>query len=79
MIVDDLADAHRLSKLCQRRYVLAFLALLGFANIYAMRANLSIALVEMTSDRLVFMPNTTASIKVSVIVQCVRILDSSVV
>ncbi|CAI5455815.1 unnamed protein product [Caenorhabditis angaria] len=33
----------------KRRHVVAILALLGFANIYAMRANLSIAIVEMTS------------------------------
>lgn len=32
-----------------RRHFVALLALLGFANIYAMRANLSVAIVEMTS------------------------------
>ncbi|VDK47893.1 unnamed protein product [Cylicostephanus goldi] len=32
-----------------RRHFVAALALLGFANIYAMRANLSVAIVEMTS------------------------------
>nr|pir hypothetical protein ZK54.1 - Caenorhabditis elegans [Caenorhabditis elegans] len=37
------------SKRWKRRHVVAILALLGFANIYAMRANLSIAIVEMTS------------------------------
>ena len=36
-----------------RRHWVAILAFLGFANIYAMRANLSVAIVEMTtgSDR----------------------------
>ena len=32
----------------QRRHLVALLALFGFANIYAMRANLSVAIVEMT-------------------------------
>ncbi|RCN51020.1 hypothetical protein ANCCAN_02807 [Ancylostoma caninum] len=32
-----------------RRHFVAALALLGFANIYAMRANLSVAIVEMTT------------------------------
>ncbi|TMS36060.1 hypothetical protein L596_003322 [Steinernema carpocapsae] len=35
----------------ERRHVVAFLAFLGFANIYAMRANLSIAIVQMTTNR----------------------------
>ncbi|CAJ0564975.1 unnamed protein product, partial [Mesorhabditis spiculigera] len=33
----------------ERRYMVALLAFFGFANIYAMRANLSVAIVEMTS------------------------------
>lgn len=42
---DEALDAKR----WKRRHIVAVLALLGFANIYAMRANLSIAIVEMTS------------------------------
>ncbi|CAB3400281.1 unnamed protein product [Caenorhabditis bovis] len=42
---DDSPDTKR----WKRRHIVAVLALLGFANIYAMRANLSIAIVEMTS------------------------------
>ncbi|VDK28169.1 unnamed protein product [Gongylonema pulchrum] len=34
----------------QRRHVVTILAFFGFANIYAMRANLSVAIVQMTSD-----------------------------
>ncbi|CEF70896.1 Major facilitator superfamily and Major facilitator superfamily domain, general substrate transporter and Major facilitator superfamily domain-containing protein [Strongyloides ratti] len=35
----------------KRRHVLAFMAFLGFVNIYAMRANLSVAIIEMTSPK----------------------------
>ncbi|KAL8592937.1 hypothetical protein ACOMHN_050764 [Nucella lapillus] len=34
-----------------KRYVVAFLAFLGFANIYALRVNLSVAIVSMTTNR----------------------------
>ncbi|XP_076438651.1 sialin-like [Babylonia areolata] len=34
-----------------KRYVIAVLAFLGFANIYALRVNLSVAIVSMTSNR----------------------------
>ncbi|KAL3981934.1 Major Facilitator Superfamily protein [Acanthocheilonema viteae] len=37
----------------QRRHLVVVLAFLGFANIYAMRANLSVAIVQMTSDTVV--------------------------
>ncbi|VDO50309.1 unnamed protein product, partial [Brugia timori] len=37
----------------QRRHLVVILAFLGFANIYAMRANLSVAIVQMTSDTVV--------------------------
>ncbi|VDK44102.1 unnamed protein product [Anisakis simplex] len=36
----------------RRRYLVALLAFFGFANIYAMRANLSVAIVQMTYDSL---------------------------
>ena len=32
------------------RYVLAFMSFLGFCNVYALRVNLSVAIVEMDSD-----------------------------
>lgn len=31
-----------------KRYILAVMALLGFANVYALRVNLSVAIVTMT-------------------------------
>ncbi|CAG9766459.1 unnamed protein product [Ceutorhynchus assimilis] len=34
-----------------RRYIVALMAFLGFFNVYALRVNLSIAIVSMTSDR----------------------------
>ena len=40
----------------RRRYVVAFLAFLGFFNVYALRVNLSVAIVAMTASR-----NTTLS------------------
>ncbi|CAD6189434.1 unnamed protein product [Caenorhabditis auriculariae] len=45
----DADDFSTKKKWYGRRHLVAVLALLGFANIYAMRANLSIAIVEMTS------------------------------
>ena len=37
-----------------KRYCIAVLALLGFANVYALRVNLSVALVAMVSNITVF-------------------------
>lgn len=44
----------------RRRYVVAFLAFLGFFNIYALRVNLSIAIVAMTENKTVILENGTA-------------------
>ncbi|KAK7105272.1 sialin-like [Littorina saxatilis] len=45
-----------------KRYVLALLAFLGFANIYALRVNLSVAIVSMTSNRTKLVNGTIVSI-----------------
>uniref|UniRef100_A0A9J2P7I9 Sialin n=2 Tax=Ascaris TaxID=6251 RepID=A0A9J2P7I9_ASCLU len=42
----------------RRRHVVALLAFFGFANIYAMRANLSVAIVQMTTDTVRSINNT---------------------
>ncbi|XP_059471952.1 sialin-like [Neocloeon triangulifer] len=42
-----------------RRYVVAFLAFLGFWNVYALRVNLSVAIVAMTSNYTVHLDNGT--------------------
>lgn len=43
----------------RRRYVVAFMAFLGFFNVYALRANLSIAIVVMTENKPVTIGNDT--------------------
>jgi len=42
-----------------RRYLVAFLAFLGFWNVYALRVNLSVAIVAMTSNYTVHLDNGT--------------------
>ncbi|VDN57852.1 unnamed protein product, partial [Dracunculus medinensis] len=42
----------------QRRHLFALLAFFGFVNIYAMRANLSVAIVQMTSNTTQFIDGT---------------------
>lgn len=42
-----------------KRYLVALLAFLGFANIYALRVNLSVAIVSMTSNKTSFVNGTT--------------------
>ncbi|XP_039293719.1 sialin [Nilaparvata lugens] len=42
-----------------RRYLVAILGFLGFANIYALRVNLSVAIVSMTRNRTYQAPNGT--------------------
>jgi ACS family sodium-dependent inorganic phosphate cotransporter len=46
----------------RRRYVVAFLAFLGFFNVYALRVNLSVAIVAMTTSRNVTLNNGTTII-----------------
>ncbi|PNF25430.1 hypothetical protein B7P43_G08787 [Cryptotermes secundus] len=43
----------------RRRYVVAFLAFLGFFNVYALRVNLSVAIVAMTARRNITLNNGT--------------------
>ncbi|XP_031343540.1 vesicular glutamate transporter 1-like isoform X2 [Photinus pyralis] len=45
----------------RRRYVVAIMALLGFANIYGLRANLSIAIVAMTAKTEIVLDNGTVA------------------
>ncbi|BES99717.1 MFS transporter, ACS family, solute carrier family 17 (sodium-dependent inorganic phosphate cotransporter), other [Nesidiocoris tenuis] len=47
------------ASLLPRRYVVALLSFFGFANIYAMRVNLSVAIVVMRNNRTVIAPNGT--------------------
>uniref|UniRef100_A0A0A9W2P4 Sialin n=1 Tax=Lygus hesperus TaxID=30085 RepID=A0A0A9W2P4_LYGHE len=42
-----------------RRYLVALLSFFGFANIYAMRVNLSVAIVVMKENRTIIAPNGT--------------------
>ncbi|XP_014258795.1 sialin-like [Cimex lectularius] len=42
-----------------RRYLVALLSFFGFANIYAMRVNLSVAIVVMKDKRISYLPNGT--------------------
>ncbi|XP_064643627.1 sialin-like [Lineus longissimus] len=46
---------------CQQRYVMAFLASLGFFNVYCMRINLSVALVAMVNCTQEYEGNATTS------------------
>ncbi|ESO88514.1 hypothetical protein LOTGIDRAFT_126078 [Lottia gigantea] len=41
-----------------KRYLVSFMAFLGFANVYALRVNLSVAIVAMTSNKTIFINNT---------------------
>uniref|UniRef100_A0A0K0FHM5 Sialin n=1 Tax=Strongyloides venezuelensis TaxID=75913 RepID=A0A0K0FHM5_STRVS len=47
------------NKKIQRRNILGIMAFLGFVNIYAMRANLSVAIIEMTKPRYIIHGNIT--------------------
>ncbi|XP_075232404.1 vesicular glutamate transporter 1-like isoform X2 [Lycorma delicatula] len=46
-----------------RRYLVAILGFLGFANIYALRVNLSVAIIAMTSNQTVITLNSTTVIE----------------
>lgn len=48
-----------------RRYTVALLSFFGFANIYALRVNLSVAIVAMTSNQTIIDPDGTEKVKVS--------------
>lgn len=43
----------------QKRYLIAFLAFFGYVNMYCLRTNLSMALVEMTTIRPTLLENGT--------------------
>ncbi|XP_065208291.1 vesicular glutamate transporter 3-like [Planococcus citri] len=43
----------------QKRYLIAFLAFFGYVNMYCLRTNLSMAMVEMTSNRTIEFENGT--------------------
>lgn len=49
----------------QKRYLVAFLAFIGWIFMYLMRTNLSISIIEMTSNRSVTVNNETV-IEVSI-------------
>ncbi|KAK6173305.1 hypothetical protein SNE40_016781 [Patella caerulea] len=52
-----------LSCLVPKRYIVAFMAFLGFANTYALRVNLSVAIVAMTNNRTIHINNTYRVVK----------------
>ena len=56
---------------CAKRYIIAVLGLLGFANMYALRSNLSVALVAMTSNITVLKDGKLVEVSVQLIVQLV--------
>lgn len=43
----------------KRRYLVVLMAFFGFFNVYALRVNLSVAIVAMTENRTVTYPNGT--------------------
>lgn len=43
----------------KKRYLVVFLAFLGFVNLYTMRVNLSVAIVAMTENRTSLLPDGT--------------------
>lgn len=47
----------------RRRYVVAFMSFLGFFNVYALRANLSIAIIVMTENKSVSIGNETVYVR----------------
>ncbi|XP_040572757.1 sialin isoform X1 [Lepeophtheirus salmonis] len=49
-------------KLCRRRYVVAGLAFFGFCVIYMLRVNLSVAIVAMTSKKVIILENGSEKI-----------------
>lgn len=62
-----------------KRYVVAFIALFGFANVYALRVNLSVALVAMVSDHTVYTNGTWVMVcsfifVIMISLQCLRYL-----
>lgn len=48
-------------KFPKQRHILGFLGFLGFANVYAMRVNLSVAMVAMVNNTAIPQPNTTST------------------
>ena len=54
-----------------KRYIIAVLALLGFANVYALRVNLSVALVAMTSNTMVLKDGKLIEVGIQRIMQLI--------
>jgi hypothetical protein len=53
LILPDVLDSRAVqdtSRCVKARYVMAFMGFLGFANVYAMRVNLSVAIVAMVNN-----------------------------
>lgn len=47
----------------KKRYLVVFLAFLGFVNLYTMRVNLSIAIVAMTENRTIENPDGSTTVE----------------
>ena len=61
--------------LLPKRYLLAILSFLGFLNVYALRVNLSVALVAMVSNRTVTDLNDNITITVSMMMAITLLLN----
>lgn len=60
--------------LLPKRYLLAILSFLGFLNVYALRVNLSVALVAMVSKRTITDPNGNITKTVSIMMAITLVL-----
>ena len=54
-----------------KRYIIAVLVLLGIANVYALRVNLSVALVAMTSNTMVLKDGKLIEVGIQRIMQLI--------
>ena len=74
------ASKHRSKRIAKcglmpKRYLLAILSFFGFLNVYALRVNLSVALVAMVSNRTVTSTNGSTIKTVSELLQLFLVLN----
>lgn len=53
----------KIPRFLKKRYLVVFLAFLGFVNLYTMRVNLSIAIVAMTENRTIEHPDGSTTVE----------------